>query len=247
MTNTTNKLQNPRHVYRLLWYVTQPPHSPSLKPSTLITLTFTVTGANRGIGLALVTALSSNPSAIVFAGARDPSSATELLKLEKEKKNLHVVKISSGNVEDNEAAVKVIEEKVGKIDVVIANAGELCGLAFLPFSTKNVNKSQIDQNHPGIGGTATPIIKTSGSSLLNHVNVNVVGPLILFQSVFPLLTKSTLPTGGKFSIISSLLGSISLQPGEFMSGEYSISKVGANMLIKRIQLEHPDVVALALQ
>lgn len=69
-----------------------------------------ITGANRGIGLYLVKNLISRADAIVYAGARDPQKATELQKLATANKNLHIVKITSGSIEDAKNAAATIEK-----------------------------------------------------------------------------------------------------------------------------------------
>lgn len=84
-----------------------------------------MTGAGRGIGLALIAKLASDPSNIVFAGVRDVDLDVNhaLARLVAEKPQVQLIKISSSNKEDNLAAAKVIDEKFGKVDVIIANAG----------------------------------------------------------------------------------------------------------------------------
>jgi NAD(P)-dependent dehydrogenase (short-subunit alcohol dehydrogenase family) len=60
----------------------------------------------------------------VFAGARDPKSATALHDLVREfPGRVHVVKLVSSDLEGNKAVAREIEEKYGRVDVVIANAG----------------------------------------------------------------------------------------------------------------------------
>jgi hypothetical protein len=103
---------------------------------------YLVSGANRGIGksnptqsarlsltsvlpgLGLVKALATRPEAIVFAGARNPSSANELGELAKTQKNVHVLKLTSCDEADNRAAVAEIKRTAGALHVVIANAGK---------------------------------------------------------------------------------------------------------------------------
>lgn len=69
-------------------------------------------------------ALSCRKDAIVFAGARNPSAATELQNLANQLPDkVHVVKLTSGSKEDNEKAVETIKEVAGRLDVVVANAG----------------------------------------------------------------------------------------------------------------------------
>ena len=88
------------------------------------------------LGLGLVTALAHRDNATVFAGARNPSAATALHALTKEfPGKVHIVKLTSCDKEDNEAAINEIRSIAGRLDVVIANAGtvvlSLCFTAHL--------------------------------------------------------------------------------------------------------------------
>jgi len=75
--------------------------------------------------------------AVIFAGARDPSKAEVLKTLaDKHPGRLHIVKLTSASEEDNVAAIKEVESKVGHLDVVIANAGKLCS-SFMCFILLN--------------------------------------------------------------------------------------------------------------
>lgn len=61
---------------------------------------------------------------VVFAGARNLGAATELKKLVDSHPNVvHAVKLTSGDLADNAAAVETIKKVAGRLDVVIANAG----------------------------------------------------------------------------------------------------------------------------
>lgn len=85
-----------------------------------------MTGASRGIGFALVQQLARRDDAVIFAGARNPSTADQLNSLAKSvpEGKVTVVKLDSESDEDAEAAAKVVQGKVDKVDVLIANAGE---------------------------------------------------------------------------------------------------------------------------
>jgi NADP-dependent 3-hydroxy acid dehydrogenase YdfG len=61
----------------------------------------------------------------VFAGARDLTRVAELETLAKEfPRKLHIVKLVSADEDTNKAAVEEIKAKAGRLDVVIANAGQ---------------------------------------------------------------------------------------------------------------------------
>ncbi|KAG9020201.1 hypothetical protein FRB95_004935 [Tulasnella sp. JGI-2019a] len=144
-------------------------------------IVYLISGANRGIGLGLVESLSKNESNIVIGGARDPSKPSGLNNLAKERSNVHVVKLTSANVEDNKGAAKFIEEKFGKLDVVFANAG--------------------------ISNDYTSALTVSLEQVNDHYQVNTVGPLVLFQAVGPLLLKSANP---KWVLISTGAASLAV-------------------------------------
>lgn len=92
-----------------------------------------VTGANRGIGLRITEVLAKRSETVIFAGVRDPGSATALKDLSTKYPNVHILKLTSGSVEDNQDAAKEIERISGQLDIVIANAGApYPHLIFLP-------------------------------------------------------------------------------------------------------------------
>ena len=75
-------------------------------------------------GLTLVTELAKRPNTIVFAGAREPNTAAELSKLASAHPGkIHIVPLVSADKENNLAAVQTIRDTIGRLDVVIANAG----------------------------------------------------------------------------------------------------------------------------
>lgn len=83
-----------------------------------------MTGANRGIGYDLVlTLLKRYPNAVLFATARDPSSADALNDLVKQDSRVHVVKMITDNEESNKQAVEEVRKVTDRLDIVVANAG----------------------------------------------------------------------------------------------------------------------------
>jgi norsolorinic acid ketoreductase len=87
-----------------------------------------VSGANRGIGLHLIHALLKRlPNAIIFAGARDPSSANALKELASKNGNVHVVKLVVDDAQSNKDAVEEVKKVTNRLDIVVANAGQYDG------------------------------------------------------------------------------------------------------------------------
>ncbi|KAI5889999.1 NAD(P)-binding protein [Schizophyllum commune H4-8] len=176
---------------------------------------YLVSGSNRGIGLALVTHLASRPNTIVFAGARNPDAASALHALvEKHPNRVHVVELKAGDVEGNERAVEEIKRKAGQLDVVIANAA-IC---------KDMQ----------------PLTGVSPESMQEHYDVNVIGTLVLFQAVYPLMKTSP---ARKFIVIGAHGGAITTGP-EYgvLLGPYAITKAAVHYLAKKLQFENEDFV-----
>jgi norsolorinic acid ketoreductase len=80
--------------------------------------------------------------------------------------------------------------------------------------------------------------------MLEHYKINTIGPLLLFQATLPLLNAATKP---KFVIMSSGAASIPIMDQlPFDTTPYCCSKVAANDLAKKIQCEHPNLIAFPL-
>ncbi|PBK79956.1 NAD(P)-binding protein [Armillaria gallica] len=182
---------------------------------------YLITGANRGIGLALVNELAANNSDIsIFAGVRNPSTATNLQELSKKYPGkITIVKYISADEEGNKALAKEIETKHGHLDVVIACAG--------------------------IATYMGSALETPASELRDHLNVNVTGILVLFQSVYSLLKAST--SSPRFIPISSAAASltafISLPAGYTC---YGASKVAVNYIARKIHFENDWIICFPL-
>ncbi|KII91994.1 hypothetical protein PLICRDRAFT_154202 [Plicaturopsis crispa FD-325 SS-3] len=180
---------------------------------------YLVSGANRGIGLGLVTALAQRANTIVFAGARDPASAKDLQALAKAHPGkVHVVQLTSGDKADNEAAAALIKKVAGHIDVVIANAA--------------------------ISTWWGPVHEAPVEEVRKHFDVNAIGPLVLFQALYGLLKEATLP---KFVVISTVGGTITIG-ATFPLGlaAYGTSKAAVNYLTRKINGENEGLIAFAL-
>ncbi|KAJ3334185.1 hypothetical protein HDU93_008089, partial [Gonapodya sp. JEL0774] len=143
---------------------------------------YLVTGANRGIGKGLVTALLLRQNTVVIAGVRDPSRSTDLGQLPTGKDSrLIVVKYVAGDDASASDAIKALQDQhqIVHIDVVIANAG--------------------------IASLIATAAESPASGFRDHFEVNTIAPVLLFQATLPLLVKSSSP---KFVAISSGIGSV---------------------------------------
>ncbi|KAE8140904.1 hypothetical protein BDV38DRAFT_268993 [Aspergillus pseudotamarii] len=185
--------------------------------------TVLVTGANRGIGKGLVTAYLAKANTTVIATCREQSdqNTNELCSLTRgHGSNLIIVSLSLDKPDSVLDAVSQLQRhhSVSKVDIVIANAG-VC-------------------NHYG------PLERMADSDLISHFEVNTLGPMRLFRASLPLLQASSQP---KFTYISSELASISgLEHSSSLTAAYGASKVASNYLVKKIDTEHPDVIAFSI-
>ncbi|KAF8623184.1 hypothetical protein AX17_007509 [Amanita inopinata Kibby_2008] len=178
---------------------------------------YLVTGASRGIGLALVTTLASkHPTAFIYAGARDPSSATSLNQLAAlHPSRIQVIKYLSASEENNKAVAQLIKDKHGHLDCAIANAG--------------------------MGDHWESVMNTPPQVMLDFYKTNVTGSLILFQSLQSLLKSST--QSPRFVPVSSALASLTNFSDVPMGvTAYACSKVALNYLAKRIHVENDWLV-----
>ncbi|EIN04974.1 NAD(P)-binding protein [Punctularia strigosozonata HHB-11173 SS5] len=172
---------------------------------------YLVSGANRGIGLGIIAALVARDDVAVFAGVRDLSSADALKDLGAQHPGkLHVVQLVSADKANNERAIGEIKDQVGRASM---------------------------RRRAGILTWADPSAEAPASEVSRHFEVNSIGPLVLFQTAFPLLKAST--ADPKFAIISSIAGSIARGtevPLGFLP--YGMSKAAVNYLSKRLHVEY---------
>ena len=193
-----------------------------------------ITGANRGIGLGLVRyILEENERDVVFAGTRDPAKSNDLNELASKKEGrLFVLELSSESEEQAKAAAQIVKDKVGHVDVVIANAGKLDNLRLHLHRTERLT---LRHPPPGIANYFGPVSTSPLHEYESHWRINTLGVVILFQSLYPLLLAS--PTGQpKFVPISTGGASLTnLIP--LPNGPYGSSKAALNFVTKRIAQE----------
>lgn len=177
--------------------------------------TFVVTGANRGIGLALTQEILRFGHEVV-AACRNPDGARDLWELEHQHPGK--VRLAALDVNSEKSIVTFAENLTQqKIDVLINNAGIVQGYNDTLTEVKAVDLEQC--------------FKT-----------NTIGPILLTQTLLPLLQKSTKPI---IAHISSNLASL----GEFTAGgiyAYRISKVALNMFMRCMAAEKRDFISVCL-
>ena len=77
-----------------------------------------------------------------------------------------------------------------------------------------------------------------------HISINAVGSLVLFQAVLPLLQKASQP---KFVVMGSALGSIGgMEKRPFPMSAYGVSEAAVHYLIRKIHFENKQLIAFAV-
>jgi NAD(P)-dependent dehydrogenase (short-subunit alcohol dehydrogenase family) len=180
-----------------------------------------ITGANRGIGLETARQLGQNGVTVVV-GARTLKAAQETAStLQREGIDALPVKLDVTNEGDRKAAVKVVAEKYGKLDILINNAG--VGAEDGMFVPKTVETTEAE------------LQKVFGTNLFSVIAVT--------REFLPLLKKSP---AGRIVNLSSILGSLTLHAdpnspiASIKAFAYDASKTALNAFTVHLAAELKD-------
>jgi norsolorinic acid ketoreductase len=167
----------------------------------------------------MVSSLLLRPNTIVVGTVRSDTTPTDELKSLPAAEGSQLVVLTLSSTSDTSADTLMASlpaHGITHIDTIIANAGS--------------------------GTSFHPILSTTLSSIRDDFEVNTLGPIKLFQASYPLLKESPKP---KFVLISSSLGSIgAIEPVPNLS--YGVSKAAANFFVKKIQIDHEEIAAVAV-
>jgi len=202
---------------------------------------YVVTGTSRGLGLEMVRQIAAEKDTLVFATCRNPDSADQLKKLAATSSgSIELIKLDAADEKSITEGAKAIAAKTTKVHVLINNAGVFEGRSALT---------------------------TPKEELLSSFNLNVAGPLLVTQALYPLLqaaqqeikagetldTKSTdVP---KVVNISSVIGSVqtaTTSKGTEWAGffkentAYRVSKSALNSLTVCFAGDTPGIAFLAI-
>ncbi|HMD48094.1 MAG TPA: SDR family oxidoreductase [Bryobacteraceae bacterium] len=143
-----------------------------------------ITGANKGLGLEMARQLGRAGVTVVLA-ARDPQKGeAAAANLRGEGLDAHALKLDVTDKKDHAAAAAFLNERFGRLDILINNAG----IAAESF---------------GSGKAST----TSEDVIHRTFETNFFAPIALTQVLLPLLIKSD---AGRIVNMSSILGSQTL-------------------------------------
>ena len=170
-----------------------------------------VTGGNRGIGLETVKQLAQQ-GLHVLLGARHEAKGKEAAdKLRGEKLDVEFILLDVDDVQTHAQATKTIEQKFGKLDVLVNNAGVL-----------------LDERSKG-GFTVTS--KVPMDVIRKTFETNFFNTIALTQALVPLIEKSD---AGRIVFLSSGLGSLTMHSDpqspvyNYKPVAYDLSKTALN-------------------
>lgn len=170
--------------------------------------TYLITGANRGLGWAMVQQLAAAGDT-VFAGCRSPQTAADLQALAAKNENIYLVQLDVANEKSVLAAAKMVASETDKIDVLINNAG-------IKIDEKKLQDITV-------------------TNVQHTMNVNVVGPLLMAKHFVGLLKKSD---HARLVNISGRLASLLLLEHQtWGSYAYNASKAAMNVTTRMMAHE----------
>ncbi|XP_047975878.1 (-)-isopiperitenone reductase-like [Salvia hispanica] len=182
-----------------------------------------VSGANRGIGLEICRQLASKGIVVILA-ARDEKRGIEARESLKEFGNVFFHQLDVADADSVAAVADFVRNQFGRLDILVNNAASL-GLKIdgdvlvlheqIEADVATVSSGQLQELvHPKAKGT---LIETFESAQ-ECINTNYYGLKRVTQALIPLLQLSESPT---IVNVSSTLGSLVLQPNEWVKGVLS--------------------------
>lgn len=178
--------------------------------------TYLITGANRGLGWAMVQQVAQAGDT-VFAGCRSPQSAADLQALAAKHNNIYLVQLDVTDENSVMAAAQAVLAETAKIDVLINNAA-------IKIDDKNLQDVSAD------------VIQTT-------MNVNVVGPLLMAKHFVGLLKKSS--QARLVNISGRLASLLLLEDKKWGSYSYNGSKAAMNVATRMMAHElKPDGICV---
>jgi NAD(P)-dependent dehydrogenase (short-subunit alcohol dehydrogenase family) len=176
-----------------------------------------ITGANRGIGLAVVQAWLERGNVEIFAACRHPERATELQNLIKAYPGrLHLIALEVTEQVSIEQAVSQVQSLTDALDILINNAG--------------------------IDPEGQSFAAITAETMLRVYAVNTVAPLMISKAFLPLLKKGANP---RLIQISSEMASLE-DRSYGGSYAYCSSKAALNMAMRGMAADLRGIISIAL-
>ncbi|MBX7172918.1 MAG: SDR family oxidoreductase [Pyrinomonadaceae bacterium] len=182
-----------------------------------------ITGANRGIGFETARQLGQQEIKVLL-GARNEEKGKEAAEnLQKEGLDVEFILLDVDNANTHQSAAKSIEEKFGKLDILINNAG-----------------IYLDESE---NGAPIPASRTSLDIFRKTFETNFFNTIAVTQQFVPLIKKSN---AGRIVFLSSGLGSLGLHSDpnseiyNWKVPAYDVSKTALNGYVVHLAYELKD-------
>lgn len=188
-----------------------------------------VTGSSSGIGYETALALARE-NYFTFASMRNMQKAGQIQEVaKKENLNLEVIELDVDKEDSIKSAIKKIQEKKGRIDVLVNNAGYLLAGCVEDISIDEL-KSQFETNFFGvirIIQEVAPIMRKHGSGII--VNVSSVAGRIGFPGT-PAYISSKFALEGisecmRYELSPFGIKTIIIEPGVIKTNIFSTMKL----------------------
>lgn len=173
--------------------------------------TILITGASRGIGLALVEQYLNAGDFYVFATCRNPENADELQTLVKAyPDNVSLIRLDISDVESIQSSLQAVSAQTDTLDILVNNG------AIYPRNDETRTFGALELE-----------------ALTQVMAVNGVAPLIVTQAYAPLLKNAENP---RVIMVSSEMGSLHWTSSGGSYG-YRMSKAAMNMAARTLAMD----------
>ncbi|MGB3798762.1 MAG: 3-ketoacyl-ACP reductase, partial [Lewinella sp.] len=165
-----------------------------------------VTGGSRGIGLGIVRALIGQGYEVALNGVRAEADVRDLLAELRElsERDVHYVQGNIGDTEDRERIVEAVYDTVGRLNVLVNNAGV-------------APRERSD------------LLDMTEHSYDRVMDINLKGPFFLTQAIARRMVRDR-ESDSSFSAYIINIGSISATVTSVNRGQYCTSKAGMGMM-----------------
>ncbi len=164
-----------------------------------------VTGSTRGIGKSCAEILAESGYHVIVSSSKEVFDVEEILK-DFDSEKYTYVKCDISDPESREKAFGFIEEKFGRLDLLVNNAGVAC-------------RERLD------------ILETTAESVERLININLKGTFFMCQKAANYMVSKLGRTNDYRPRIINI-SSISAYTSSVSRGEYCISKAGISMVTK---------------
>ncbi len=157
----------------------------------LTSATVLVTGSNRGLGRALVTALDAAGTAKIYAAARIPESARDL------EQNGRITTLELDITEPGQ--VEAAAERCADVTLLINNAGRNFNVPLIGATDISATRDEVETNYLGtlrMCRAFAPVLKANGGgmivnviSLLARVSIPAIGSVCGSKAALLLMTN----------------------------------------------------------